>query len=60
MAGGRSGQVRNVPTDVLKAFRTQIGRYMIAIGDAGGCEVALISAISAEFWRYIENVQKST
>ena len=60
MVGGRSGQVRNVSTDSLRGLRTQIGRCMADIGDAGGGEVALISAISAEMWRCIENDQKST
>ena len=60
MVGGRSGQVRNVPTDFLRSLRTEIGRCMTAIGDAGGGEVVLISAISAEIWRCIENEQKYT
>ena len=58
MVGGRSGQVRNVPTDFPKASRTQIGRYLVGIGDAEVGQVGPISCISAEISRCIEIPQK--
>ncbi len=58
MVGGRSGQVRNVPTDFTKAFRTQIERYLVGIGDAEVGQVGPISCISAETSRCIEIPQK--
>ena len=42
MIGGRSQQVRNVPTDFPKGLRTQIRRYISAICIAGGGESAVI------------------
>ena len=60
MVGGRSEQVCNVPTDFLRGIRTEIGRYLVGIGNDGGAEVVLISAISAEIWRWIEIDQKCT
>ena len=60
MVERRSGKVRNVPTDFLRGLRTEIGRYLVGIGNDGGAEVVLISAISAEIWRWIENEQKYT
>ena len=60
MVERRSGKVRNVPTDFLRGLRTEIGRYLVGIGNDGGAEVVLISAISAEIWRWIEIDQKCT
>ncbi len=42
MVGGRLGQVRNVPTDLFRSLRTQIGRYLVGISDAEFGENALI------------------
>ena len=55
-----SGKVRNVPTDFLRGFRTEIGRYLVGIGNDGGAEVLLINVISVEIWRWIEIDQKGT
>ena len=58
MVRRRSGEVRNVPTDFPKGLETQIGRYIAAICIAGGGEVAPISCISAQIWRWNQNFQK--
>ena len=60
MVERRSGKVRNVPTDFLRGLRTEIGRYLVGIGNDGGAEVVIISAISVEIWRWIEIDQKCT
>ena len=58
MVGGRSGQVRKVPPDFLRSLRTQIGRYLVGIGNAGGGEVGPKCCILAQISRCIENQQK--
>ena len=58
MVGGRLGQVRNVPTDLFRSLRTQIGRYLVGIGDADGGQVGAMCLIFVEIWRWIENDRK--
>ena len=55
MVGGRSGCVRNVPPDFLRSLRTDVGRYLVGIGDADGGQLGAMCLIFVEIWRWIEN-----
>ena len=58
MARGRSGQVRNIPTDFLQSLQTETGRNLVGIGDAEVDEDVLICCILTQILRWIENWQK--
>ena len=58
MVGGRSGLIRNVPTDFLRSLRTEIGRYLAGIGDAKVSENGLMRHILLQISRCIENEKK--
>ena len=58
MVGGRSGKLRNVPSDFLRRFRTDFGRYLVGISDAEAGADQAISCILAEISRCIEIPRK--